>query len=378
VSWGQSDPETEVARTRFKQGVSYYDQQEYEKARLAFLEAYALRPHPDVLLNLAQSELKAGHYADAATHLAQYIRENPGSEAGGRAQSALAEARANSVEVNVAVNQPQADLIVDGISRGQAPLPDPLYLSPGSHAIRAQQGEARVTQVMTAQAGQRIVVNLELPDFRLPTLPKAPAAETSPPKTSATVTADVPLVEKAPSTVGADQRRRPGFLTWLQDTPLASSALGVGALGLGTSAVLAGFSRNRYDGANNVSETIAEAKSDLLASGALLNNPDACGSRGIPGGAAVFAAGVDQPTQAQIVREYSSACGLFDDRKKSADQLKTLSLVSLGLGAGLVVGTIVAYFLDDGDSGEGEAAHRLVLTADIGPHTQAVSLGMAF
>ena len=48
------------ARARFKEGVEFYDKGQYENARLAFLQAYALKKHPAVLLNLAQSSAKAG------------------------------------------------------------------------------------------------------------------------------------------------------------------------------------------------------------------------------------------------------------------------------------------------------------------------------
>src|SRR5687768_15010503 len=62
----QSNGETEIARQRFLEGVRHYDQHDYDKARLAFLQAYLLKPHPAVLLNLAQSQLRAGRYAEAA------------------------------------------------------------------------------------------------------------------------------------------------------------------------------------------------------------------------------------------------------------------------------------------------------------------------
>ena len=60
----------------FQEGVTFYDAKDYEKARAAFLQAYALKKHPSVLLNLAQSELRSGHEADAAQHFDQYLREN--------------------------------------------------------------------------------------------------------------------------------------------------------------------------------------------------------------------------------------------------------------------------------------------------------------
>ena len=72
----QEDATIEAARERFREGVTYFDNREFERARLAFVQAYALKPHPAVLLNLAQSELRSGHEAEAATHFARYLREH--------------------------------------------------------------------------------------------------------------------------------------------------------------------------------------------------------------------------------------------------------------------------------------------------------------
>ena len=51
----KEDPFTDMARQRFAEGVKLYDQKEYEKARAAFMQAYALKKHPAVLLNLAKA-----------------------------------------------------------------------------------------------------------------------------------------------------------------------------------------------------------------------------------------------------------------------------------------------------------------------------------
>ena len=60
------DAMTEMARQRFQEGVKFYDQKKYEESRAAFLQAYALKHHPAVLLNLAQAELRSNHPVDAA------------------------------------------------------------------------------------------------------------------------------------------------------------------------------------------------------------------------------------------------------------------------------------------------------------------------
>src|SRR5438132_10193537 len=93
---GSADDETtKVARARFQEGVEFYDKGQYEKARAAFLQAYALRKHPAVLLNLAQSSLKANHHLEAVRYFQQYLREAQNISAAQRADAerGLAEAR---------------------------------------------------------------------------------------------------------------------------------------------------------------------------------------------------------------------------------------------------------------------------------------------
>src|SRR5258705_11845271 len=70
------DAVTERARRGFQEGVKFFDQKRFEEARAAFLQAYALKHHPAVLLNLAQSEIRSGHPLEAARHFSGYLRES--------------------------------------------------------------------------------------------------------------------------------------------------------------------------------------------------------------------------------------------------------------------------------------------------------------
>src|SRR5690349_3781926 len=70
----KNDALTAEARARFNEGVALYDRGKYEAARAAFVQAYALKKHPDVLLNLAWSSLKAGHPDEAQQYFDEYLR----------------------------------------------------------------------------------------------------------------------------------------------------------------------------------------------------------------------------------------------------------------------------------------------------------------
>src|SRR5512143_1663876 len=71
----QEDAVTLQARARFKEGVEAFDKGKYEEARLSFLQAYTLKKHPAVLLNLAQSSAKSGHPLEAAKYFQQFLKD---------------------------------------------------------------------------------------------------------------------------------------------------------------------------------------------------------------------------------------------------------------------------------------------------------------
>jgi hypothetical protein len=108
-----------------------------------------------------------------------------------------------------------------------------------------------------------------------------------------------------------------------------------------------------------------------------------CGSTGIAGGMAEFL-NLPASEQDERIDQYSNACDLFTDRSDSGDRLKTLSLVSLGVGAFATIGTIVWYFSDSGSSGGGAAKKgsgdigRASLTPLLTPDTQGLVLDVSF
>ena len=147
VAWGVSasaEPATEtvkVARKRFQEGVAAADARNYEAARIAFQQAYALKPHPSVLRNLGQAELKTGHYLDAARHLSTFIRDTTFGTPAEResAKKSLLEAEAKIGRLLLEVDVPGAEIAVDGEIAGRSPLgADPIYVEPGQRVVRVQ------------------------------------------------------------------------------------------------------------------------------------------------------------------------------------------------------------------------------------------------
>lgn len=368
-----------MARQRFREGVAHYDRQDYEKARLAFLQAYMLKPHPAVLLNLAQSELRAGRHAEAAANFAKYLRENPSAPATDHAKSGFDEARAKVTELNVQVNAPGAQISVDGGDAGRSPLAVPLYLMPGRHSVLARKGNASAEKVLDAIAGRREYITLELQEGYSAQPAVAAAAAPASSGGLATGVASGPVGAEP----GTDTGHGQGFFEWVGSSPASVATVTVAALALGTSAVLAGFASNRYAAANDARSQIMSALQGHVDRGVVALDTVPCGSSGIASGVVQFGPGVQESDQQTLISQYANACELFTERSDSGDRLKTLSLVSLGVGAFAAIGTVVWYFSDSSGGGSASSSstnplRSASLVPVLTPQTQGFQLQMSF
>ena len=133
------DATTKAARARFQEGVDAFDKGQYENARAAFLQAYALRKHPAVLLNLAQSSLKSGHAIESLKYFQQYLREsaNLTPQQKADAEKGIAEARTKLGRLEISAPT-GAEISVDNDRVGNAPLSEPVDVEVGSHSVRAR------------------------------------------------------------------------------------------------------------------------------------------------------------------------------------------------------------------------------------------------
>jgi hypothetical protein len=352
------DASVAMARERFKEGVAFFDKKDYEKARLAFLQAYALKKHPAVLLNLAQSELRSGHEADAAKHFAAYLRDATDASPAETqaAQAGLNAAKVAVAEVEVSVDESGAEVSVDGTSAGTSPLPGPLYMAVGSHSIEARKnGQSTATQV-SASAGKQLKASLTL----------TPAPIAAPPIASAAPEAATSPEPEAPAEGGG---RKP-FFKWLGGSPVGLVGLGLTGVGLGSGIGFAIASHKSYSNSDSVANQIKEAAvadtgSSMPDTTNLCNDPKAW----------LTDIGYDKsnktPGLTQRASEYSNACAKYPDNVHKGDTFKTLSTVGFVVGGVAAVGTIVYYFVDPhAKEASGEAStrgRRVAIVPSVGP-----------
>lgn len=324
----QDDAATTAARERFKEGVGYFDAKEYEKARAAFLQAYALKRHPAVLLNLAQSEVRSGHERDAAEHFAAYLREATDASPAEReaAEAGLATAKASVAEVKVTSTENAAEVYVDGTLAGTIPLPGALFLDPGSHQIELRKGTQSSTRTISAKAGERTELSLTFATEAPKPAPKSEGTGAAPAEPAE------PAAEPAaePTVTG----EREPFLTWVTTRPagfIPAGATVLLALGSGGLALAA---KHNYDEADDTADKIAAAAAD-----------DRIPTRGVCTNPELALAGVYEPQALPVrAKQYRDACNSHKDRVDSGDQFQLFATVA-GIGAGAALATTIVLYL---------------------------------
>lgn len=254
---------TKAARARFQEGVSLYDKGQYEAARAAFLQAYALRKHPAVLLNLAQSSLRSGRPLEAAKYFSQYLRESSTATAAQKsdAERGLAEARQKlgRVEVSAPTN---AEIAVDGNVVGNAPLSDAIDVEPGTHTIRARLSDGTTeSRTVSARAGEKVPVQItsskEAPAVPVPAPTPTPTQPTPPPQpTPAPETKPVPETEQPPSATFEVQPSKKSFLPKSM-APVYIGA-GIAVVGFGGAILFNAFKQDALNSAKSTAKLIQD------------------------------------------------------------------------------------------------------------------------
>jgi hypothetical protein len=265
-AFAQEDASTLQARARFKEGVEAYDKGKFEEARLSFLQAYTLRKHPAVLLNLAQSSARSNHPLEAAKYFQQFLKESTTATTQQKkdAETGLAEVRQKIGRIDV-VAPPGTEISLDDQGKvGTTPM-DPIDVDIGNHTVKSP----TQTLTVTAVAGQKVEARFS-----------APAAAAPPPVAAAPV-ATTPEPTAAPppkETIGADTgtTKSSGFLSPPANMVPVYVGVGVAAVGFGSAVVFALLKNSAQSKADKVAQQIREgAIARGLPTQGACNNPSA-------------------------------------------------------------------------------------------------------
>jgi tetratricopeptide (TPR) repeat protein len=209
----------EQARARFRRGVALYKEGDYRAALNEFRRARELAPNPRLLYNIAQAHAQLHDYGDALRAYIAYLAEGGESlpaERRAAIEKEITKLSERVAKVDVKAN-PGAEIAVDDLVVGRAPLAQPLYINAGRRKLSATSpGGVPVVRVVDFAGGDDVSVSLAPPP-----LPQAPPRE--PPG----VTPARPVVAPAPRPPA-----RGYVLGWVGVATTASLAAGATVTGL--------------------------------------------------------------------------------------------------------------------------------------------------
>jgi hypothetical protein len=260
AAYAQDDATTKNARLRFQEGVDAYDKGQFDQARAAFLQAYALKPHPAVLLNLALSCEKSNHALEASKYFQQYMRDSASIPADKRAEAekGLAEVRAKLGRLEIQAPA-GADIFIDKERVGTAPLADAVDVEPGAHSVLAKTAEGPVETRASAAAGQRVKVAVGVTQAKEPPKVEKPVEPTPPNQPAPPPPIPEPMAgttEPSPVPVASD---KPGILSRPANMTPVYIGLGVGGLGLISTVVFAVAKSSAQDSVVKVESQLRNA-----------------------------------------------------------------------------------------------------------------------
>lgn len=163
---GNDSSKTAQASTHFQRGVQLYKQRSFDAALAEFEKSYELAPNYHLLFNLAQVQLERHDYVAALKRFREYLQTGDAQvEAARRTEVEQEIARISDfvAEVSFIVTPEGAQVSLDGVELGTAPLAAPVVINSGVHRILlSKPGFTTVQQTLTVAGGDspRVVVTL--------------------------------------------------------------------------------------------------------------------------------------------------------------------------------------------------------------------------
>lgn len=166
ASAGSSEQNMNEAKSRYKAGLTLYDDGAYDAARVQFERAYELAPSYKILYNIGLVYKQLNEFVGSLKALQRYLAEGGGEVPEDRKAEVtkMIETLEGIVGyARVSVNLPGAEITVDDAVVTKSPAKDAIMLNPGKRKIGAKlQGYLPDTKVITVASGDKPEVHLTL------------------------------------------------------------------------------------------------------------------------------------------------------------------------------------------------------------------------
>jgi hypothetical protein len=149
--------EMSEARARYERALALTEEGNYDEALLEFQRAYAVAPTYKLLYNLAVVSVAVHDYVKAVDYFERYLIAGGTEVEPVRAadiDKQLERLRARIATIRVTVNVPGADVAIDDVVVGKAPLAKPITVNPGRHRVSASSTGYFPTATVVELAGR--------------------------------------------------------------------------------------------------------------------------------------------------------------------------------------------------------------------------------
>ena len=193
-----SDAETTRAKQLFESGVAEYDAGHYANALSRFQEAYRIKPHPLVRVNIANCYQRLDRPVEAIENFEGFLSMTQGSQAQREeVRAALRELREKVGQIALSVSPPGARILIDDKDERHAPVSDPVLASVGRHRVTISlEGYETALRVIDVHA--RETASLQVALAAVPA-PEPEIAAAPPPPPPIEQPDEVELLEPAPA-----------------------------------------------------------------------------------------------------------------------------------------------------------------------------------
>lgn len=144
---------------KYREGELAFVQRDFKRSASAFMEAFAMSPHPNALSNASNAYERAGDLANAVTATSRILREFPTSELAVAAAQRVARFRKQLTELDIVVPAGGSAIAVDGVGTDYLHP----FVVPGRHEVTARFATGEAKAVVDAKAGETARVTLQAP-----------------------------------------------------------------------------------------------------------------------------------------------------------------------------------------------------------------------
>jgi hypothetical protein len=154
------------ASAHFTMGVELVSEGNFGAALLEFRRAYEISPDWRMLYNIAQVLQEMQDYPGAVDHFERYLQEGGDRITDSRREAVLAEIARLKPRVaflQVSVEQPGAEVLIDDRTRGQSPLPERVAISMGRRKVTVRkQGFQDAERYVELGGGEQATLSFDL------------------------------------------------------------------------------------------------------------------------------------------------------------------------------------------------------------------------